>query len=115
MLNVLPSGIKAHRKIEILNYDTVSRWGRGRVGVDHETFITPIPTFPPQGGRRFRVLHPIAIGTSPEGEGFTPSLKGTLKRTQTHDLFPVFWVFSRPSTLDFVILHYIKVVPTGIG
>jgi len=50
-------------------------WG---VGVDHKTFITPIPTFPPQGGRRLRVMDPIATGTSPQGEGFPPSPKGTL-------------------------------------
>jgi len=36
-------------------------------------------TFPPQGGRRLRFLHPIAKGTSPKGEGFQPSPKGTLK------------------------------------
>jgi hypothetical protein len=34
---------------------TQPRGGRVRVGVDHETFITPILTFPPQGGRRLRV------------------------------------------------------------
>ena len=28
---------------------------RRTVGVDHEPCITPIPTFPPQGGRRLRV------------------------------------------------------------
>jgi len=49
------------------------------VGVDLETFITPIPTFPPQGGRRLRVFDPIAKRTSPEGEGFPPSPMGTLK------------------------------------
>jgi hypothetical protein len=48
------------------------------VGVDHETFITPIPTFPRQGGRQLRVLDPIARGSPPEGEGFPPSTKGTL-------------------------------------
>jgi hypothetical protein len=48
--------------------------------VDLETFITPIPTFPPQGGRRFRVLYPIAKGTSPGGEEFPPSSRGTLIR-----------------------------------
>jgi len=43
------------------------------VGVDHQTFITPIPTFPPQGGRRLRVMDPVATGTSPQGEGFPVS------------------------------------------
>ena len=32
--------------------------------LDHEPFITPIPTIPPQGGRRLRVLHPMAIDNS---------------------------------------------------
>jgi len=33
----------------------------------HESFITPILTFPPQGGRRLRVLHPRAIDNSHRG------------------------------------------------
>ena len=32
MLNMLPSGIKAHQKIEILNYDTVSEGGGDYLG-----------------------------------------------------------------------------------
>jgi hypothetical protein len=48
--------------------------------VDHETFITLIPTFPPQGGRRLRVLHPIAKGTLPEGERISPFPRETPKR-----------------------------------
>jgi hypothetical protein len=47
--------------------------------VDQETLITPIPTFPRQGGRRLRVRDPIAKRTSPEGEGFPASPKGTLR------------------------------------
>ncbi len=61
------------------------------MGVDQETLITPIPTFPPQGGRRLRVRDPVAKGTSRacpgllirragEGEGFPPSPKGKLNR-----------------------------------
>ena len=64
------------------------------MGVDHETFITPIPTFPPQGGRRLRILDPIAIGTPPEGEGFTPSLKGTLKLPSLCPGEKLFWINS---------------------
>ena len=51
------------------------------MGVDQETPITLIPTFPRQGGRRLRVRDPIAKRTSPEGEGFPPSPKGTLTGT----------------------------------
>ena len=50
------------------------------MGVDQETLITPIPTFPHQGGRRLRVRDPLAKRTSLEGEGFPPSPTGTLNR-----------------------------------
>jgi hypothetical protein len=49
------------------------------VGVDNETFITLIPTFPPQGGRRVKVIDLIVIGTSPECEEFLSPPKGRLK------------------------------------
>ncbi len=41
--------------------------------------VTLIRTFPPQGGRRLRVLHAVAKSTSPEGKRVPPSSKGTLK------------------------------------
>jgi len=37
--------------------------GEGQGGGGLGKRITPIPTFPPQGGRRLRALHPIVIGT----------------------------------------------------
>ncbi len=73
-----PTASPPFPKSLFLGIATQSRWGRSKVGVDHETFITPIPTFPRQGGRQLRVLDPIARGTSPEGEGFPPSPKETL-------------------------------------
>jgi hypothetical protein len=38
-----------------------SEWGRVRVGVDQETFITPIPTFPPRAAQ--------ALSAASKGEG----------------------------------------------
>jgi len=49
------------------------------VWLDDETTITLLPTFPLQGERRLRVLHPIARGASPQGKGFPPSPMGALK------------------------------------
>jgi hypothetical protein len=41
----------------------------------------PSQPSPPQGGRRLKGTDHIAIGTSPQGEGFPPSPKGTKNST----------------------------------
>ena len=71
------------------------------MGVDHETFITPIPTFPRQGGRQLRVSDPIARGTPPEGERFPPSPKGTLI-TRFHERY-VSSKFVKQHSVDLVL------------
>jgi hypothetical protein len=48
--------------------------GEGGAG-QRRPSITPIPTLPPQGGRRFRVVDPIAKRIFAEGAGFLPSPK----------------------------------------